>query len=91
MGFTVGGGVRHVDTAARTISTVGTTNGGVFEIPSYTVVDLFAAYDVNENIGVQLNGYNITDEDYLGSVNNSGQRYIAGIPRSYLLTVNLKF
>lgn len=91
MGFTIGGGARHVDTAARTISTVGTTNGGVFEVPSYTVIDLFAAYDVNENIGVQLNGYNITDEDYLGSVNNSGQRYIAGIPRSYLLTVNLKF
>jgi catecholate siderophore receptor len=91
MGFTVGGGARHVDTAARSISTVGSTNGGVFEIPSYTVLDLFAAYDVNENIGVQLNGYNITDEDYLSSVNNSGQRYIAGIPRSYLLTLNFKF
>ena len=60
-------------------------------MPAYTVVDLFAAYDVNENIGLQLNGYNITDESYISAINNSGQRYIAGIPRSYLLTVNFKF
>jgi catecholate siderophore receptor len=90
MGFTVGGGVRHVDTSARTVSNVAVTSG-VFEIPSYTVVDLYAAYDVSENIALQLNGYNITDEDYLSAVNNSGQRYIAGIPRSYLLTVNFRF
>jgi catecholate siderophore receptor len=92
MGFTVGGGVRHVDTSARTISAVGQpTTGGVFEVPSYTVVDLFAAYDVNENIALQLNGYNLTDEDYISSINNSGFRYLPGTPRSYLATVNFKF
>ena len=90
MGFTVGGGVRHVDTSARTVSTVAPT-AGVFEVPSYTVVDLFAAYDVNENIALQLNGYNLTDEDYISSINNSGFRYLAGTPRSYLATVNFKF
>jgi catecholate siderophore receptor len=90
MGLTVGGGVRHVDTSARSVSNVPVTMG-VFEVPSFTVVDLFAAYDVNENVGVQLNSYNITDEDYVSAINNSGQRYIAGIPRSYLLTVNFRF
>ena len=73
------------------MSNVAVTAAGVFEVPSYTVVDLFAAYDVNENFGMQLNGYNITDEDYISAINNSGQRYIAGIPRSYLATVNFKF
>jgi catecholate siderophore receptor len=90
MGFTVGGGVRHVDTQARTVSSIPVT-AGVFQVPKYTVVDLYAAYDVTQNIAVQLNAYNIGDEDYVSSINNSGQRYIAGIPRSYLATVNFKF
>jgi catecholate siderophore receptor len=89
LGWSLGGGVRHVATQARTINTV--VQPGVFEVPSYTVVDLFAAYELNENVGLQLNGYNITDEDYVSAINNSGQRYIAGIPRSYLLTVNFRF
>jgi len=90
MGFTVGGGARHVTTSARTVSNVPVTTG-VFEVPSYTVVDLFAAYEVSENIGLQVNAYNIGDEDYISAINNSGQRYIAGTPRSYLATVNFKF
>jgi catecholate siderophore receptor len=72
------------------VSTVAPATG-IFEVPSYTVVDLYAAYDFSENIGVQLNGYNITDEDYIAAINNSGQRYITGIPRSYLATVNFRF
>jgi catecholate siderophore receptor len=90
MGFTVGGGVRHVDTSARSVSTVAPT-AGVFEVPSYTVVDFYAAYDVNENVALQLNGYNLTDEDYISSINNGGFRYLPGTPRSYLATVNFKF
>jgi catecholate siderophore receptor len=90
LGFSIGGGVRYIDTQARTVSSVVPT-GGVFQVPSYTVVDLYAAYDVNDHVAIQLNGYNITDEDYIASINNSGQRYFAGPPRSYLATVNLKF
>jgi catecholate siderophore receptor len=90
MNFTIGGGVRYVDTAARTVSNVPVTQG-VFEIPSYTVVDLFASYDVNDHFSIQVNGYNVTDEDYIGKINNSGQRYIAGTPPSYLATVNFRF
>jgi catecholate siderophore receptor len=90
MNFTIGGGVRYVDTAARTVSNVPVTSG-VFEIPSYTVVDLFASYDVNDHFSIQVNGYNVTDEDYIGKINNNGQRYIAGTPPSYLATVNFKF
>jgi len=90
MGFTIGGGVRHVDTQARTVSNVAVT-AGVFQVPKFTVVDLYAAYDVTQNIAVQLNAYNVGDEDYVSSINNAGQRYITGIPRSYLATVNFKF
>jgi catecholate siderophore receptor len=90
LGFTIGGGARYVDTQARTISSV-TPTAGVFQVPSYTVVDLYAAYTVNDHVAVQVNGYNITDKDYIGAINNSGQRYFAGTPRSYLATINLKF
>jgi catecholate siderophore receptor len=88
--FTIGGGARHVDTQARQINNAPTA-GGVFELPSFTVIDLFGYYGVTENVGVQLNAYNVTDENYVSAINNSGQRYIAGIPRSYLLTVNFAF
>lgn len=88
--LSLGGGVRHISTAARQISNVAVT-AGVFEIPSYTVVDLYGQYDITSNIGVQVNVYNVGDEDYVGSINNSGQRYFAGIPRSYLATLNFKF
>jgi catecholate siderophore receptor len=64
---------------------------GVYQIPSFTVVDLYAAWQVTNQLGVQLNAYNVTDEDYVGMVNNSGQRYTAGVPLSYLATVNFKF
>jgi catecholate siderophore receptor len=48
-------------------------------------------YRVNDKVQVQLNAYNVTDEDYVQSLNNSGARYIPGTPRSALLTVNFSF
>lgn len=88
--LTVGGGARHVSTASRSVSNVPVTNG-VFKLPSYTVLDLYASWQATEHIGVQLNVYNVTDEEYIGTINNSGQRYIQGIPLSYLATVNFRF
>lgn len=89
-GVTVGGGARYVDTQARQINNT-PVPGGVFEVPDYTVVDLFASYNVTQNVGLQLNAYNVADKFYVAMINNSGQRYSAGTPRSYLLSVNFKF
>jgi catecholate siderophore receptor len=88
--LTVGGGARHISTSSRTVTTQPVTSG-VFKVPSFTVVDLYAAYQFTDKIGVQLNAYNVFDEDYIAMINNSGQRYNAGIPLSYLATVNFKF
>jgi catecholate siderophore receptor len=49
------------------------------------------AYRVNKHLTFQLNGYNLADEEYIGSLNNSGARYIPGTPRSALLSVNFTF
>ena len=89
-GFTCGGGARHISTSSRTVTNQPVT-AGVYQLPSFTVLDLYGAYQFNDHLGVQLNAYNVTDEDYIGLVNNSGQRYNAGIPLSYLATVNFKF
>lgn len=55
------------------------------------VVDAIVSYDVTPNLGIQANIYNILDERYVGSVNNSGQRYQPGTPRSFLLSMNFKY
>ncbi len=88
--LTVGGGARHISTSSRTVTTAPVT-AGVYQVPSFTVVDLYASYQFSDKIGVQLNAYNVFDEDYIAMINNSGQRYNAGIPLSYLATVNFKF
>ena len=86
----VGGGVRHISTSSRTVSNVPVT-AGVFQVPSFTVLDLYGSWEATKNLALQLNVYNVTDEDYVGMINNSGQRYNAGVPLSYLATVNFKF
>jgi catecholate siderophore receptor len=88
--LTVGGGARHVSTASRTVSNVPVT-AGVFKLPSFTVMDLYANWQATDHVGFQLNVYNVTDEEYIGTINNAGQRYIIGTPLSYLATVNFSF
>jgi catecholate siderophore receptor len=88
--LTVGGGARHISTSSRTVTNQPVT-AGVYQVPSFTVVDLYAAWQVTSQLGIQLNAYNVTDEDYIAMINNSGQRYNAGVPLSYLATVNFRF
>lgn len=94
--LTVGGGLNYVDSQARTVNndpnnpTTGITSG-IATIEDYVVANAMASYSFTSNIGLQANVYNILDERYVGSVNNSGQRYSPGTPRSYLLTLNVKY
>lgn len=90
--LTVGGGLRYVDTQTRTVNNnLANVTTGIVKVDDYVVFDAMAKYDITPNYGLQLNVYNIADEDYVASVNNSGQRYFPGTPRSYLLTLNLSF
>jgi catecholate siderophore receptor len=88
---TVGGGVRYVDTIARAAST---TIGGATNTPyaqSYWVADAMAAYQFSKNATVQLNLYNLANQRYAASINNSGARYIPGTERSAKLSLNLAY
>jgi len=91
-GLIVGGGVRHVDTQARATTNAAPTATTFFpNIPSYTVYDAMLGYEVNKNVSVQLNLYNLADKFYLARVNNAGNRLVMGTPRSAQLSANFKF
>ena len=50
-----------------------------------------ATYAVTKNFDLQLNLYNLTDKEYVASINKSGYRYAPGIERSARLTANIRF
>jgi catecholate siderophore receptor len=89
MGLTLGGGVRYVDTVARSSNNNVTTN--LLSTGSYTVADAMVAYDINKNVSLQLNVNNLFDKEYIASLNNGGSRYKPGEPRNALVSANFKY
>ncbi|MEZ5462831.1 catecholate siderophore receptor Fiu [Dokdonella sp.] len=86
--LTIGGGVRYSGELKRgTDGALGTP----VSTDSYWVVDAVVSYPFNEHLDLQLNAYNLFDEEYVAAINKSGYRYTPGVPRSFLLTANLKF
>jgi catecholate siderophore receptor len=90
-GLTIGGGARYVDTVARSISNNVLPTANVPTAPEYWVVDAMLGYQVNDKVNIQLNGYNLLDEEYIATLNNGGSRFIPGTPLSALLSVNFTF
>ncbi|MDM0052482.1 catecholate siderophore receptor Fiu [Variovorax sp. J22R115] len=87
-GLTLGGGMRYNGKLQRgTDGAVGTPA----YTDSYWVFDAMASYRINKNVELQLNVYNVFDEDYVAAINKSGYRYTPGIPRSARLTANFAF
>jgi len=78
-------------TPSRRSASSGRTATSVPNAPEYWVIDAMVGYTINDQITLQLNGYNLADEEYICSLNNSGTRYIPGTPRSALLSVNYTF
>lgn len=90
-GLTVGGGVRHISMQKRQINNAVTATTSMPEIDGYTVFDAMAVYDINKNFALQLNLYNLTDKFYVASMNNAGNRYTLGTPRSVMLAATVRF
>jgi catecholate siderophore receptor len=60
-------------------------------IPAYMVADVMAAYKVSKNATVRLNVYNLFNEDYISTLNNSGARATLGAPIAATLTAQFDF
>ncbi len=87
-GLAVGGGVRYSGQMHRgTDGAVGTPA----YTKSYTVWDAVASYQVNENLLLRLNAYNVFDKQYVAAINKSGYRYTPGTPRTFLLSAEFRF
>ncbi|MDM0075597.1 catecholate siderophore receptor Fiu [Variovorax sp. J2P1-59] len=87
-GLTIGGGARYNGKLSRgTDGAVGTPAYA----ESYWVFDAMASYRVSKNVELQLNIFNLFDEEYVAAINKSGYRYTPGIPRSARLTANFAF
>jgi catecholate siderophore receptor len=91
MGLTLGAGARYLSSQKRQVNNAVTATTNMPEIDNYVVFDAMAAYEINRNLSLQLNVFNLADKFYLASMNNAGNRYTLGTPRYALLSANLKF
>ena len=64
---------------------------GDYQIPSYTVYDVFANYAFNEQINLRLNVGNVTDEDYYLAGYRSGGFVYIGDARNAQLSLSYEF
>jgi len=56
---------------------------------SYTTYDMMIGYRINDAVRLRLNGYNLSDKDYVGTV--GGGHYIPGAARTFMLSADLSF
>jgi len=89
--LTLGGGARYVSEQDRVINGADRSTSNMPSIPSYWVADAMAAYRINDNLNLRLNVYNLFDEEYIATLNNSGARMALGAPRSALLSTEFSF
>lgn len=92
-GLILGGGARYIDTMVSSSLTNedALSRRSVLEFGDYWVLDAMASYPINKNLNVQLNLMNLTDEEYIASLNNSGARYYPNVPLSARLGLNFTF
>jgi catecholate siderophore receptor len=81
---TVGGGIRHT-------ATVFVNAANTIQSPGYTVADAILDVPVKRALSLRLNINNLTDAVFIKSVNNNGNRYNPGSPRSFTLTSSVRF
>jgi len=92
-GLIIGGGARYIDSSSSTSLTdeEALSRRSMVELPDYWVVDAMASYPINKNVTLQLNVFNLADEEYIASLNNGVSRYYPGVERSARLGVNFAF
>lgn len=92
-GLVLGGGARYVDNMVSSSLTNSDSQAtrSIYEFGDYWVIDAMASYPITSTASIQLNLMNIADEEYIGSLNNAGNRYYAGQPFSARVGVNVSF
>lgn len=92
--FNVGLGARYVaeqDRVVTSSSVPSTTATSMPVIPAYYVFDAALRYDFSDATQVQLNLYNVFDQEYINTLNNAGGRVTLGQPLSAKMSLNYTF
>lgn len=90
--WTVGGGVRYTSEQKRVVDpSLVLAVQNMPSIASNWVADAVVNYQFSPKLSVQLNVSNLTDKEYVNTLNNSGARYTQGAPRSFNLSANVLF
>jgi len=87
--LTLGGGVKYTGKMIAGQPDTGTDSSYV--IPSSTVVNAFARYNINKNMGLRLNVNNLFDEGYYTAGYRSGALLYKGDARNATLTFDYEF
>ncbi len=85
--FKIGAGVNYLGERAADAANVA-------HIPGYVTLDGMISYQINRYIGLQINGYNLTDEYYFTNAYYSSaaeNHVIPGAGRTVLLTATFKY
>ncbi|MEJ6005159.1 catecholate siderophore receptor Fiu [Paucibacter sp. AS339] len=90
-GLSLGGGARYTASQTTQVNNGAAPVSGINGIPSYWVFDAMAAYEINKQIGLQFNVANLADKFYFAAVNSGRNRFTVGAPRSYSLSLNVKY
>lgn len=69
----------------------GSESDTAIKTPSYTVFDLFASYQVSEQLGIRANIQNVTDKDYYTAIYRGGSIVYIGDARSANVNLTYKF
>jgi catecholate siderophore receptor len=90
--WTFGGGARYLSRQDRvTDPAADLDTSNMPSVPSYWVADLMASWAVHKNVSLQLNVQNLFDKEYIGTLNNNGNRFQPGAPRTFTLAANFLF
>jgi catecholate siderophore receptor len=86
--LTVGGGINYI--SRRFASTSLDTQGNLYRVlPDYYTLNLMARYPITEEVAVQLNIYNLTDEYFLDQIHPS--HVVPGPGRTFLVSSQFRF
>jgi catecholate siderophore receptor len=92
LGLTFGFGVQYMgETERLQATTAPTATTFSNQVPSYWVENAMVAYAFSKHFSVRLNANNLANREYIASLNNNGYRVNLGAPRSYQLSMQLKF
>ena len=89
--FTVGGGLNHVGSVTSGVDPVAGDTTYTVRIPSYTVVDLYAAYKFTPKTQVRLNLNNAFNKKYISQLAEGGAQGIPGKARQLIMTLRHDF